>query len=124
VPTLSRDKKEREDIQQRDDVVLCRGTRGANVRGHPDFEATSENRARDVVLDQLRKMGLVDDREHVVAASDPIRDKARVFKHEDVILRIRNDRSLVLRHLHHGQTLERDDRVRHCKSGSMALQLG
>jgi hypothetical protein len=47
----SRDKKEREDIQQRDDVVLCRGTCGANVRGHPDFEATPENRARDVVLD-------------------------------------------------------------------------
>jgi hypothetical protein len=84
----SRDNNEREDIQQRNDVVLCRGTRRADVRGHPDFEATPENRARDVVLDQLRKMRLVDDREHVVAASDPIRDKARIFKHEYLILRI------------------------------------
>jgi hypothetical protein len=31
-----------------------------------------------------------------------------------MILRIRDDRGLVLRHLHHGQTLEVDNGVRHC----------
>lgn len=41
-------------------------------------------------------MRLVDDCEHVVAAGDPIRDETRVLEHEDVVLRIRNDRGLVL----------------------------
>jgi hypothetical protein len=31
-----------------------------------------------------------------------------------VVLRVRNDRGLVLRYLHHGQTLKVDHGVRHC----------
>ena len=85
-----------ENIQQRDDVALCRGIRRASVGGHSDFVATPKNRACDVVFDHIRKMRLVDDCEHVVAAGDPIRDETRVLEHEDVVLRIRNDRGLVL----------------------------
>jgi len=104
------------DIQQRDDVVLCRGIHRASVGGHPDLEATPENLARDVVLNKMGKMGLIDDCEHVVASGDPIRNEARVFEHENVVLWIRNDRGLILRHLNHGQALERDDSVRHYRS--------
>ena len=108
--------KRAEDIQQRADVVLYRRFYRAHIGGHSDLEATPENHARDVVLDLIGEMRLVDDREDVVGACDSIRDKTRVPKNEDVVLRIRNDRGLVLRHLHHGQALESDDRVRHCKS--------
>lgn len=76
----------------------------------------TENRARDVVLDRVWKMRLVDNRKHVVAASNAVRDQARILEHEDMVLRIRNDSSLVLRYLHHGQTLEVHDGVRHCRS--------
>jgi hypothetical protein len=67
------------DIQQRDDVVLCRGIHRAGIGGHPNLEATSENLARDVVLDKMGKMGLIDNCEHVVASGDPICSEARVF---------------------------------------------
>ena len=122
----SRTKQERtsEDIQQRDDVTLCRRIRRASVGGHPNVEATPKNRACDVVLDHIRKMRLIDDCKHVVAAGNSIRDEAGVLKHEDMVLRIRNDRGLVLRHLHHGQALETDDSVRHCRSRPTALSVG
>ena len=122
----SRIKAERtgEDIQQCGDVALCRRICGASVGGHPNIEATPKNRACDVVLDLIGKVRLIDDREHVVAAGDPIRDETRVLKDEDVVLRIRNDRGLVLRHLHHGQTLESDHSVRYCRSRPTALSVG
>jgi len=77
-----------------------------------------------MVLDHIGKMRLIDNCEHVVAAGNPVRDEAAVLKHEDVVLRIRNDRGLVLRHLDHGQALESDDSVRHCRSRSTALSVG
>lgn len=122
----SRTKQERtsEDIQQRDDVTLCRRIRRASVGGHPNVEATPKNRACDVVLDHIRKMRLIDDCKHVVAAGNPIRDEAGILKHEDMVLRIRNDRGLVLRHLHHGQALKSDDSIRHCRSRPTALSVG
>ena len=66
-----------------------------------------------MVLDRMGQMRLVDDSEHVVAARDAIRDETRVLQHKDVVLRIRDDRGLVLRHLHHGEALEVDHGVRH-----------
>ena len=71
----------------------------------------SENHAGYVVLDRIWKMRLVDNREYVIAAHDAIRDETRVLDHEDVVLRIRNDRGLVLRHLNHSEALEVDHRV-------------
>lgn len=71
----------------------------------------AENRARDMILDRMWKVSLVDDRKHVVASGDAIRHKTSVLEYEDMVLRIRNDRSLVLRYLYHGQTLEVDDSV-------------
>ena len=59
-------------------------------------------------------MSLVDDREHVVTSGEAIRHKTGVLENEDMVLRIRNDRGLVLRYLHHGQTLELDNGIRHC----------
>ena len=80
------------------------------------LEATHENLARDVVLDKIGKTGMIDICENVVASGDPIRSEARVFEHENVVLWIRNDCGLILRHLNHGQALERDDSVRHYRS--------
>jgi len=115
----SRTKPERgsDDIQQCNDIVMFHGIcrPDAIVGGLPNFEATSENRSRNVVRDHMRKTCRVNDREHVVCAVDPIRNKARVREHEDVILRIRNDCDLVTRHLDHSQTLESDERLRHCR---------
>jgi hypothetical protein len=104
------------DIQQRDNVVLRRGIHRAGIGGHPDLEATPENLARNVVLNKMGKMGLIDNCEHVVASGDPIRSETRVFEHENVVLWIRNHSGLILRHLNHGQALERDDSVRHYRS--------
>ena len=66
-----------------------------------------------MILNRIWKMSLVDDREHVVTSGDAIRHKTAILEHEDMILRIRNDRGLVLRYLHHGQTLEVDNGIRH-----------
>ena len=101
----------KEDSQQRDDVAVLSGAR----RGHPNLEATPKNLTRDMVLNRIGKMCLIDDRKHVVAPGDAIRHKASVLEYEDMVLRIRNDRGLVLRYLHHSQTLEVDHGVRHCK---------
>ncbi len=102
-------------LQQRNDVALRRRMRRAGVGGHPNLEATAKNGARDMILDRMGKMSLVDDREHVVTSSDAIRGKAGVLEHEDMVLRVRNDRSLILRYLHHGQTLKVDNGIRHCR---------
>ena len=110
--------KTKEDLQQRDDVALLSGA----GRGHPNLEATAENLARNMVLDRIGKMCLIDDRKHVVAPGDAIRHKASVLEYEDMVLRIRNDRGLVLRYLHHSQTLEVDHGVRHCRIKACAPQ--
>ena len=68
-----------------------------------------------MILNRIGKMSLVDDREHVVTSGDAVGHKAGVLEHEDMILGIRNDRGLVLRYLHHGQTLEVDNGIRHCR---------
>jgi hypothetical protein len=41
-----------------------------------------------MVLDRIRKVRLIDDREHVVAAVGVIRDEALVLEEEDAVLRI------------------------------------
>lgn len=56
----------------------------------------SENHACDVILDRIGEMRLVDNREYVIGAHDAICDETRVLDHKDVILRIRDDRGLVL----------------------------
>ena len=67
-----------------------------------------------MILNRIGKMSLVDDGEHVVTSGDAIRHKTGVLEHEDMVLGIRDDRGLVLRYLHHGQTLEVDNGIRHC----------
>lgn len=106
--------KKKEDLQQRNDVALWFRIRRSGVRGHPNLEATTENRACDVIFDCVGKVSLVYDREHVVTSVNAIRRKTGVLEHEDMVLRIRNDRGLVLRYLHDRQTLEVDNRIRHC----------
>ncbi|KAH9013129.1 hypothetical protein EDB85DRAFT_2280985 [Lactarius pseudohatsudake] len=86
---------------------------GARGGSHADLEAASENGAGDTVLDPMWEMRLVDDCEHIVATRDAIRNEARVLQHKDVVLRVRDDRCLVLRHLFHGEALEVDHRIRY-----------
>ena len=67
-----------------------------------------------MILDRMGKMSLVDDREHVVTSGDSITHKTGILEHENMVLRVRNDRGLVLRNLHYGQTLKVDNGIRHC----------
>jgi hypothetical protein len=70
----------------------------------------------------MGKVSLINYCEHIVAACDSICDKARVLEHEDFVLRVRNDRSLILRDLYHGQPPEIDHGVRHCGSRPEPIQ--
>lgn len=57
-------------------------------------------------------MCLIDDRQDIVCALDRERDESCILNDEYMILRIRDDCSLVLRHLDHRETEKLDDCVR------------
>jgi hypothetical protein len=100
---------ENENLQQCRDAVLCR--RRGSSGGHPDLKATTKDCPCDVVFNHMGKVSLINYCEHIVAACDSICNKARVLEHEDFVLRVRNDRSMILRDLYHGQPPEIDHAV-------------
>ena len=56
-------------------------------------------------------MCLIDDRKNVVRSLNGVSYKSGVFDDENMVLRVRNDSSLVLWYLYDGQTLELNDGV-------------
>lgn len=92
--------------KERHDVLL---TLLAKLRVHGHLEGAAQHGTGDMVLDDLRQVGLVDHSENVVSSIDAVRDEAPVQNDEYLILRVADDCCLVLRHLNDRETFKLDD---------------
>jgi len=97
--------------ESRDDEALVVAI---EPRVHRDFEHATKDGLGDSVLDDSRQMGLIDDCEYLEATVHGIGDETTILNDKDLVLGVRDDSSLVLRHLHASETLEFDHGVGHC----------